>query len=144
MCRQFDSSQHHENPLRLSGFLFSVPLYSFALSVPSGTERFQGSPPKPGGLASGSDWCAAPLSRTKDHPRVPRHRQMCRFVRVAEGFLAENAVFVPRHRQDGQMARVVAGKLSSIAFRCDAFRQSVRAGPAIDSVGYAFAARPRL
>ena len=42
------------------------------------------------------------------------------------------------------MARVVAGKLSPVAFRCDAFRQSVRGGPAIDSVGYAFAARTRL
>ena len=44
-----------------------------------------------GGHLSGSDRCAAPLSRTKDHPRLPRHRQMCRFVRVAEGFRAENA-----------------------------------------------------
>ena len=26
MCRQFDSSQHHSNPLIISGFSFSVPL----------------------------------------------------------------------------------------------------------------------
>ena len=43
------------------------------------------------------------------------------------------------------MACVVAGsRPSSVVFRGDAFCQSVRAGPAIDSVGYAFAARTRL
>ena len=26
MCRQFDSSQHHRDPLIISGFSFSVPL----------------------------------------------------------------------------------------------------------------------
>ena len=26
MCRQFDSSQHHGNPLKISGFFVSVPL----------------------------------------------------------------------------------------------------------------------
>ena len=42
------------------------------------------------------------------------------------------------------MVGVVAGRPSTVAFRGDAFRQSARAGPAIDSVGYAFAARARL
>ena len=60
------------------------------------------------------------------------------------GFRTENAVFVPRHRQDRQMVGVVAARPSSVAFRGDAFRQSVLAGPAIDNVGYAFAARARL
>ena len=42
------------------------------------------------------------------------------------------------------MVGVVAGRPPSVAFRGDAFRQSVRGRPAIDSVGYAFAARTRL
>ena len=43
------------------------------------------------------------------------------------------------------MVCVAAGSRTlSVVFRGDAFRQSVRAGPAIDNVGYAFAARARL
>ena len=69
------------------------------------------------------------MSRRKDRPCLSRHRRRCRFVRVAEGFRAEKAVFVPRHRQDGQMARVVAGRHSSVAFRGDAFRSDFRRLP---------------
>ena len=35
MCRQFDSSQHHCNPLIISGFSFSVPLLVPLLSCTS-------------------------------------------------------------------------------------------------------------
>ena len=55
-----------------------------------------------------TDRCAAPyVSRRVS---VPRHRQMCRFVRVAVGFRTENAVSVPRHRQGRQMVGVAAGR----------------------------------
>lgn len=79
--------------------------------------------PAPGGRISGShlsgsNRCAALLSRTKDHPRLPRHRQMCRFVRVAEGFRAENAVSEPRHGQDRQIVCVVAGGPWNLDIEC--------------------------